>query len=86
MTRRTTAHRIKFADQRIREARQRIAALDRALSQQWKTLHALLPDDPTATELRAENVRLANERTKACIELMELLELEMTPRDEMGSA
>ena len=46
----------------------------------------LQPDDPVVKELRAENVRLSNERTKACIELMELLELEMMPREEMGSA
>ena len=75
---------IKFADVRIREARQRIAALDRELAQLWKALHALLPDDPAVQELRAENVRLGNERTKAYLELMELLELEMMPRRRDG--
>ena len=77
---------IKFADQRIREARQRIAALDRALAQVPRAFPNLRPDDPVVKELRAENVRLSNERTKACIELMELLELDEMPREEMGSA
>ena len=77
---------IKFADQRIREARQKIAALDRALAQVRRAFPALQPNDPIVKELRAENVRLSNERTKAYLELMELLELEMMPREEMGSA
>ena len=77
---------IEFADQRIREARQRIAALDRELAQLWKALHALPPDDPTVAELRAENVRLANERNEAYLELLELLELDEMPTSEMGSA
>ena len=77
---------IKFADQRIREARQKIAALDRALAQVPRAFPALQPNDPIVKELRAENVRLSNERTKAYLELMELLELEMMPREEMGSA
>ena len=44
------------------------------------------PNDPVVAELRAENVRLGNERNEAYRELLELLELDGTPREEMGSA
>jgi hypothetical protein len=77
---------IKFADQRIREARQRIAALDRELAQLPKAFLTLRVDDPMAEELRAESVRLCNERDKAYRELLELLELDETPTSEMGNA
>ena len=60
---------IKFADQRVREARQRIVALDRELAQLPKAFLALPADDPIVKELRAENVRLANERNGAYREL-----------------
>jgi len=85
-TRRTAAHRIQFADQRIREVRQRIAALDRELAQLPKAFLALPVDDPMVSELRAESARLGNERNKAYLELLELLELDETPTSEMGSA
>ena len=77
---------IKFADQRIREARQKIAALDRELAQLPKAFLDLPVDDPMAKELRAESVRLANERNEANLELLELLELDEMPTSEMGSA
>jgi hypothetical protein len=77
---------IKFAEQRIREARQRIAALDRELAQLPKAFLTLPVDDPMVKELRAEGVRLGNERTGAYRELLELLDLDETPREEMGSA
>ena len=67
---------IKFADQHVREARQRIVALDRELAQLPKAFLALPADDPIVKELRAENVRLANERNGAYRELLELLELD----------
>ena len=77
---------IKFAEQRIREARQKIAALDRELAQLSKAFLTLAADDPIAAQSRAECVRLGNERNEAYRELLELLELEMTPTSEMGSA
>jgi len=77
---------IKFADQRIPEARQKIAALDRELAQVPKAFLTLPADDPMVSELHAESVRLGNERNEAYLELMELLELDETPTSEMGSA
>ena len=59
---------------------------DRELAHVPRAFPSLQPNDPIVKELRAENVRLADERTKAYLELMELLELEMMPREEMGSA
>ena len=77
---------IKFADQRIREARQKFAALDRELAQLPKAFLALAADDPLVKDLRAESARLGNERTQAYLELLELLELDEMPTSEMGSA
>jgi hypothetical protein len=77
---------IKFADQKIREVRQRIAALDRELAQLPKAFLTLPVDDPMVEELRAESVRLSNERNAAYLELLELLELDETPVSEMGQA
>ena len=73
---------IKFADQKVREARQRIAALDRDLAQVPRAFPSLQLDDPIVKELRAENIRLATERNKACLELLELLELDEMPTSE----
>ena len=77
---------IKFADQRIREARQKIAALDREIAQLPEAFLALATDDPMVKELRAESVRLSDERNRAYRDLLELLELDETPTSDMGSA
>jgi hypothetical protein len=76
---------IKFADQKIREARARIAALDRELA----ALQRSLPDlsDPhLERDVREEITPLGDERCKAFLELLELLELADMPPEEMGSA
>jgi hypothetical protein len=59
--------------QKIHEARQRLTALDRELMALART--------PTE-----ERGRILQERLKAFLELMELLELAEMPPEEMGSA
>lgn len=70
---------IEFADQKIHEVRQRLAALDRELM----ALARIVGDDRVS---RAERGRILQERLKAFLELLELLELAEMPPEEMGSA
>jgi hypothetical protein len=65
--------------QKIHEARQRLAALDRELT----VLTRLVGDDRAS---KAERGRILQERLKAFLELLELLELAEMPPEEMGSA
>ena len=51
-----------------------------------KAFLTLPADDPMVEELRAESARLGNERSRAYLELLELLELDEMPTSEMGSA
>ena len=77
---------IKFADQHVREARQRIVALDRELAQLPKAFLALPADDPIVKELRAENVRLPTSATGPIGSCWNCSSSTRTPREEMGSA
>jgi hypothetical protein len=69
---------IELADQKILEARQRLAALDREL-----TALARIGDDRASREGRG---RILQERLKAFLELLELLDLAEMPPEEMGNA
>jgi hypothetical protein len=77
---------IKFADQKIREARQPITALDREMNA--LSGHARCASDDRSQdalrELWEHHSRLRQERKEAYRALLELLELDETPRDEMG--
>jgi hypothetical protein len=63
--------------QKILEARQWLAALDREL-----TALARIGDRAS----KAQRGRILQERLKAFLELLELLELEEMPPEEMGNA
>ena len=65
--------------QKIHEARQRLAALDSELT----GLAQMVGDDRASN---AERGRILQERLKAFLELLELLELAEMPPEEMGSA
>jgi hypothetical protein len=65
--------------QKIHEARQRLAALDRELT----GLARIVGDDRA---LKEERGRILQQRLKAFLELLELLELAEMPPEEMGSA
>jgi hypothetical protein len=66
--------------QKIHEARQRLAALDSELT----GLARIVDADDRAS--KAERGRILQERLKAFLELLELLELAEMPPEEMGSA
>jgi hypothetical protein len=76
---------IKFADQKIREARARIAALDRELAALQRSLPEF-SDPHLERDVREEITRLGDERCKAFLELLELLELADMPPEEMARA
>jgi predicted metalloprotease with PDZ domain len=80
---------IKFADQKIREAQQRLASLDRALADLRKQSRRVANSPDTRVELlamREQSAQLADERCKAYAELVELIGLaEMSP-EHMGLA
>jgi len=71
---------IKFADQKIREARQRITALDREMNE--LSGHARFeldaPSQEALRELREHHLHLREERKKAYFELLQLLDLDET--------
>jgi urease accessory protein UreF len=77
---------IKFAHQTIREARSRIAALDRELAALQRSIRCLPSNHHLSRELREQAIRLGEERCKAFRDLLELLELAEMPAEEMGSA
>jgi len=76
---------IKYADVKIREARQRITALDRELAALQRSLPAL-SDPHVERDVREAITRLGDERCRAFRDLLELLELADMPPEEMGWA
>jgi hypothetical protein len=74
---------IKYAEQKIKEARQRVAALDRDLAQIRRQSRKVAKNPDTRIALlamREQTARLEGERSSAYWELAELIELaEMTP-------
>jgi hypothetical protein len=77
---------IKYADQKIREARARIAALDRELAALQRSIRCLPSNHHMLRELREQAIRLGDERCKAFQELLTLLELDEMPLEDMGWA
>ena len=77
---------IKYADQKIREARSRIAALDRELAALQRSIRCLPSDHHVLREQREQAIRLGDERCKGFRELLELLELAEMPLEDMGWA
>jgi hypothetical protein len=80
---------IKYADQKIHEAQQRVASLDRALADLRRQSRRVAKSPDTRVELlamREQSARLGEERIKAYAELVELIGLaEMAP-EHMGLA
>lgn len=80
---------IKYAEQKIDEARHRLAALDRALADLRRQSRKVARSADTRVALlamREELARLADERLEAYAELVELIGLsEMSP-EYMGTA
>jgi hypothetical protein len=80
---------IKFAEQKIHEARQRVAALDRDLADLRRQSRKVAKSPDTCVALlamREQSARLEEERCRACWELAELIELAEMPPVYMGSA
>ena len=77
---------IKYADQKIREARARIAALDRDLAALQRAIRCLPSNHHVLRELREQAIRLGDERCKGFQELLELVELAEMPPEYMGWA
>jgi len=80
---------IAYAEQKIHEARQRVAALDRGLADLRRQSRKVAKSPDTRVELlamREQTARLGEERIKAYAELVELIGLaEMSP-EYMGWA
>jgi hypothetical protein len=80
---------IKYAEQKIHEARQRLASIDRemaALQRQSRKV-AKSPDTRVALLAMSEqSTRLGKERCKAYMELAELIGLAEMPAEHMGWA
>jgi hypothetical protein len=80
---------IKYAEQKIHEARQRLASIDRemaALQRQSRKV-AEGPDTRVALmSMREQSTRLGQERGRAYMELLELIELAEMPPEYMGWA
>jgi hypothetical protein len=69
---------IKYAEQKIHEARQRLTALDRALADLRRRSRRVAKSPDTRVELlamREQSARLGEERIKAYAELVELAEM-----------
>lgn len=77
---------IKYADQKIKEARQRIAALDRELAELRRQSHSAKLSRVLKAEMREQSTRLREERCTAWMELVELVELAEMPPEYMGWA
>ena len=78
-----TAMTIKYAEQKIKEARQRVAALDRELADLRRQSRKVAKSPDTRVALlamREQSACLEGERGRAYMELLELIELdEMAP-------
>ena len=80
---------IKYAEQKIHEARQRLAAVDRALADLRRQSRKVARSADTRIALlamREELARLADERLKAYAELVELIGLSEMSSEHMGLA
>jgi hypothetical protein len=80
---------IKSADQTIHEARQRLAALDRALADLRRQTRKIASSPDTRIALlamREELARLGEERVRAYAELVDLIALAQLAPEHMGLA
>lgn len=77
---------IRFADCKIREARQRIAAIDQATAAVLRTIRRAPEGHLALAEAKGELARLASEREAAILQLEELLWLDELPAGEMAQA
>jgi hypothetical protein len=77
---------IAHADCKIREARQRIAAIDRAIADVRQAVRGVPDGHPARREADAELVRLRGDREAALLDLEELLLLDEMPAGEMARA
>ena len=75
---------IKYADVKITETRQRIAALDRELAQIQRQSYSPRQSRQLKQELRKQSTRLGEERCKVWMELVELSELTEMPPEYTG--
>lgn len=80
---------IKYAEQKIKEARQRLASLDHALADLRRQSRKVARSADTRIALlamREELARLADERIRAYAELVELIGLSEMAPEHMGLA
>jgi fructose-specific phosphotransferase system component IIB len=77
---------IKYADVKIREARQRIVALDRELAEIRRQSHSRYASRQIKQAMRAQSALLRQHRCEAYMELMELVELAEMPLEYCGWA
>lgn len=80
---------IKYAEQKIKEARQRLASLDHALADLRRQSRKVARSADTQIALlamREELARLGDERLKAYAELVELIGLSQMAPEHMGLA
>ena len=77
---------IKYADQKIREARSRMVSLDRELAALRRQSYSPRLSRALKQEMREQTARLGEERCRALMDLMELIELAEMPLEYMGSA
>ena len=75
---------IKYADVKIREARSRIAALDRELADLRRQSHSPQLARVLKAEMREQCTRLCQQRCEAWLEFVELVELAEMPPEYMG--
>jgi hypothetical protein len=77
---------IKYADQKIHEARQRVVALDGELAEIRRQSRSPKLSRPLKQAMREQSTRLGEERSKAWMDLVELVELAEMPPEYMGWA
>ena len=80
---------IKHAEQKIKEARQRVVAVDRDLADLRRVIRKIPRSLETRAALRAmreQSIRLDEERCKAWMNLVEVVELSEMPPEYMGWA
>jgi hypothetical protein len=77
---------IKFAEQKIHEARQRVAAIDRELADLRRQSHSPSLSRALKRQMRKQCTRLVQQRCEAWMELVELVDLAEIPVEYMGLA
>ena len=77
---------IKYADVKIREARQALTAVERELAALREPAGDLPVDHCVLREIRDQRAELFRQRGQALEQLQMLLILDEMPSDEMGSA